>query len=160
MLPTTGNFGVTRITKKATRAFKLADVDSKVDEVDVVAIDEGQFFPDIVEFCQKWADQGKTVVVAALDATFERKPFGSICHLIAMAESVRKLTAVCLQCSGEAVFTHKHAGSGEVNDIGGLDKYFPVCRPCFLELNPTEPRGTKSSGSKSTEGVRSVESSP
>lgn len=146
--------------KKATRAHKLEEVNDKVDDVEVVAIDEGQFFPDLVESCQRWADQGKIVVVAALDATFERKPFGSICQLVAMAESVKKLTAVCLHCSGEAVFTHKHSESKEINDIGGLDKYFPVCRACFLMLNTPEVRTGKSCGTKSTEGTRSVESSP
>jgi thymidine kinase len=102
------------------------------------------------------------VIVAALDATFERKPFGDICQLIAMAESVKKLSSVCLNCSDEAQFTHKHCGNtGEINDIGGLDKYIPVCRKCFLILNDKTPVDkNNSSGSKSTESQRSLENSP
>ena len=148
--------------KKATKAQKLAEVDSKVYEFDVIAIDEGQFFTDIVEHCQKWSDQGKIVIVAALDATFERKPFGSICQLVALAENVKKLTAVCLNCSGEALFTHKHCNkTGEINDIGGLDKYIPVCRSCFIELN-TEVKLTNSNstGSNSSGCNKSFENSP
>lgn len=137
----------------------MAEVDDKVNDFEVVAIDEGQFFCDIVEYCQKWADRGKIVVVAALDATYERKPFGSICELVSMAENVKKLTAVCLNCAGEAMFTHKHChNTGEINDIGGLDKYIPVCRSCFLALN-SKPQ-EKSVGSKSTESDRSIENSP
>ena len=54
-------------------------------DYDVVGIDEGQFFPDVVEFCDEAANLGKTVVVAALDGTFERKPFGNIVSLIPLA---------------------------------------------------------------------------
>ena len=54
-------------------------------DYDVVGIDEGQFFPDVVEFCDGAANLGKTVVVAALDGTFERKPFGNIVSLIPLA---------------------------------------------------------------------------
>ena len=137
-------------------------MDAKVEDFDVVAIDEGQFFTDIVEYCQKWSDRGKIVIVAALDATFERKPFGSICELVALAENVKKLTAVCLNCAGEAPFTHKHChNNGEINDIGGLDKYIPVCRACFLVLqNAPKIAKETSSGSKSTESDRSIENSP
>ena len=68
-------------------------------DYDVVGIDEGQFFPDVVEFCDGAANLGKTVVVAALDGTFERKPFGNIVSLIPLAEKVSKLSAVCVYCT-------------------------------------------------------------
>ena len=54
-------------------------------DYDVVGIDEGQFFPDIVKFCDEAANKGKIVVVAALDGTFERKPFGNIVDLVSFA---------------------------------------------------------------------------
>lgn len=64
------------------------------------------------------------------------KPFGSICDLIASAEGVKKLSAICLECSADAHFTFKHgAVTGEINDIGGLEKYIPVCRKCFVMLS-------------------------
>lgn len=89
-----------------------------------------------------WSDMGKIVIVAALDATFERKPFGNILELVPLAENIRKLSAICLNCSQDAYFTFKHSNlTGEVNDIGGIDKYVPVCRPCFIKLSNTEDSG-------------------
>lgn len=118
---------------------ELADIHSQVKDYDVIAVDEGQFFKDIPEYCKKWADDGKIVIVAALDGTYERQPFGNICDLLPIAESVRKLTSVCLNCGEEASFTHKHQNrTGEINDMGGLEKYTPVCRSCYLEKNPSE----------------------
>ena len=64
-------------------------------------------FPDIVEFCEKMANDGKTVIVAALDGTFQRQPFGSILNLVPMAESVIKLKAVCMICFNDAAFTKR-----------------------------------------------------
>ena len=76
----------------------LAEVDNVVHAYDVIGIDEGQFFGDVAEFCEKWAALGKTVVVAALDADFRRRPFGDILALVPLAEAVDKLTAVCAHC--------------------------------------------------------------
>ena len=96
-----------------------------------MAIDEGQFFPDIVEFSEEMADLGINVLVAALDGTFQRKPFGNIINLLPIAEKVTKLTAVCVYCSKEAAFTKRVVESQEVELIGGEEEYKPVCRLCF-----------------------------
>ncbi|RLN98974.1 hypothetical protein BBJ28_00000957, partial [Nothophytophthora sp. Chile5] len=95
----------------------LADVRPFLDECDVIGIDEGQFYPDVrgvcflgrvvlgdclVEFCQDAANMGKVVVVAALDATFERKAFESVIELIPTAEQVIKLNAICTSCGLDA----------------------------------------------------------
>jgi thymidine kinase len=77
------------------------------EDYDVIGVDEGQFFTEIVEFCELLANQGKTVVVSALDGTFERKPFGNIINLIPLAERVVKLCAVCVYCTAEAAFTKR-----------------------------------------------------
>ena len=73
----------------------------------MVAIDEGQFFADIVDVCEKLANAGIVVVVAALDGTFQRKPFGKILSLVPLAEQVTKLSAVCIECGMEAAFTRR-----------------------------------------------------
>ena len=52
------------------------------DTIDVVAVDEGQFYEDLVEFCERWANEGKVVLVAALDGTYERKPFQNVSRLL------------------------------------------------------------------------------
>ena len=71
-------------------------------------------FPDIVEFCEDMANDGKTVIVAALDGTFQREPFGSILNLVPLAESVIKLKAVCMLCYNDAAFTKRLGGEKEV----------------------------------------------
>lgn len=99
---------------------------------EVIGIDEGQFFADLVEFCEEMANAGKIVIVAALDGTFQRKPFGRVIELIPMAESVVKLTAVCMMCHGSASFTRRLGSETQVELIGGADKYISVCRKCFV----------------------------
>ena len=111
---------------------RLSELDpSSLVGVDVLGIDEGQFFPDCVEFADRWASQGKVVIVAALDATFERKPFGPILQLIPLAENVIKLNAVCMLCHREASFTKRIGSETAVEVIGGADKYLSTCRACF-----------------------------
>uniref|UniRef100_A0A3Q3Q9E0 Thymidine kinase n=1 Tax=Monopterus albus TaxID=43700 RepID=A0A3Q3Q9E0_MONAL len=97
----------------------------------VIGIDEGQFFRDVVEFCEEMANLGKTIIIAALDATFQRKPFGNILSIVPLAESVVKLNAVCMQCYKEAAYTKRIGTETEVEVIGGADKYQAVCRKCY-----------------------------
>ncbi|EEY61441.1 thymidine kinase [Phytophthora infestans T30-4] len=85
----------------------LAEVRPFLKEYDVIGIDEGQFYPDLVEFCQEAANLGKVVVVAALDATFERKAFDNVIELIPTAEKVIKLNAICSSCGQDAAFTRR-----------------------------------------------------
>ena len=111
----------------------LSEIKDAWKQYDVIAIDEGQFFEKIREFCIQAADAGKTIIVAALDATFQREPFLNICTLIPMAESVEKLTAICTSCGELASFSKRIAPSSHVILIGGHDEYMPVCRSCFIK---------------------------
>lgn len=70
-----------KLFMKCKKAKTLKDIDSSVEFIDVIAIDEGQFFEDVVEYADRWANEGKIVIVAALDATFQRKEFGNVCKL-------------------------------------------------------------------------------
>lgn len=127
---------------------RLSELDPQsLMDVDVIGIDEGQFFPDCVEFADRWASQGKVVIVAALDATFERKPFGAILDLIPLAETVCKLNAVCMLCHREASFTKRIGSETAVEVIGGADKYLSTCRACFaLEAHsPTSAKEERAS---------------
>lgn len=101
-------------------------------EYDVIAIDEGQFFPDIVESCEFLANKGKIIIVAALDGTFHRKPFGRILELVPLAESIVKLNSVCMRCFRDAAFTKRLGSEQQDIDIGGAEKYSAVCRNCFF----------------------------
>ena len=123
------------------------------EDYDVIGIDEGQFFPDVVSWSEKMANEGKVVLVAALDGTFQRKPFGDILSLVPLAEDVTKLKAVCMNCFEEAAFSKRITSDdeGKVEVIGGADKYMAVCRSCFhhsavkIAASPRMPVKTKSS---------------
>ena len=119
---------------EAVSATRLDNLKSKyniIDDYDVIGIDEGQFFPDIIEFAETMADAGKTVIVAALDGTYQRKGFGSILELVPLAEQVIKLTAVCMSCYGEGSYTKRITEDTEVEVIGGPEKYMATCRRCY-----------------------------
>lgn len=132
-------------TYAAVSASKLWDQIHVLPDYDVIGIDEGQFFPDLVEFCEHAANEGKIVIVAALDGTFQRKPFGSVLQLIPLAENITKLTAVCMVCFQDAHFTKRLGCETEVEVIGGADKYIAVCRKCFhsADNQPILPRTSK-----------------
>jgi len=120
-----------RQTLRASACSVLADIKRKAEDYSVIGIDEGQFFPDIVEFSEEMAGQGKIVIVAALDGTFQRKAFGPVLNLVPLAESVVKLNAVCMHCYKDAAFTKRLGAEKKVEVIGGADKYMAVCRDCF-----------------------------
>ncbi|XP_078081832.1 thymidine kinase, cytosolic [Mustelus asterias] len=121
-----------KFTMQAVPATKLSEVLQEALKSAVIGIDEGQFFPDCVEFAEEMANQGKTVIVAALDGTFQRKAFGNILNLVPLAESVVKLSAVCTECYGEAAYTKRLGAEKEVEVIGGTDMYQANCRSCYF----------------------------
>jgi len=100
------------------------------DDTEVIIVDEGQFFKDILQL-DAWANRF-VVIVAALDTTYERNPFGSIHELLARAERVTKLTAVCISCGRDAAYTQRIGDSAgkAVVCVGSAELYKPVCRQC------------------------------
>jgi len=120
-------------TLPAVSATVLGELTEKTNNYDVIGIDEGQFFGDVVSWCENMANKGKIVLVAALDGTFQRKPFSDILNLVPLAEEVTKLSAVCMNCFQDASFSKRiSSGDGEtVEVIGGADKYMAVCRSCY-----------------------------
>jgi len=118
-------------TLPAVSATRLETLTDTADDYDVIGIDEGQFFTDVVEWTEAMANQGKIVMVAALDGTFQRKAFSTILQLVPLAEYVIKLNAVCMNCFGEAAFSKRISQDKEVEVIGGAEKYMAVCRKCY-----------------------------
>jgi len=103
-------------------------------DVDVVGIDEAQFFDtSIVEVCQKLADQGIRVIVAGLDMDYQGKPFGPMPNLMAIAEYVTKVHAICVQCGNLAHHSHRLNTNTHLVMLGEQDTYEPLCRHCFNE---------------------------
>ncbi|MDD2635790.1 MAG: thymidine kinase [Bacteroidales bacterium] len=107
-----------------------------VGEVDVVGIDEAQFFDSgIVEVCVKMANMGIRVIVAGLDMDFAGRPFGPMPALFAVAEYVTKVHAVCMHCGDLAQFSHRKSAGQNIVMLGEKDIYEPLCRRCFNEAN-------------------------
>ena len=104
-------------------------------EVDVVGIDEAQFFDEsIVEVCRELADSGVRVIVAGLDMDYTGKPFGPMPALMATAEYVTKVHAICVRCGNLAHHSHRLTQDEKLVVLGETDSYEAICRHCFKEL--------------------------
>jgi thymidine kinase len=102
--------------------------------VDVVGIDEAQFFDKgLTEVCQKLANQGIRVIVAGLDMDFKGKPFGPMPDLMACAEYVTKVHAICMKCGDLAHFSHRLSKDDKLVMLGEKVEYEPLCRRCFTK---------------------------
>lgn len=105
---------------------------------ELIVLDEAQFFgPDILkyleELLEKYKSKNFTVIAAGLDMDAWRRPFGIMPQLLAMADEVLKLTAICLVCqdeNGPAIFTQKKGGTGEQVEVGDTELYEARCRTC------------------------------
>jgi thymidine kinase len=131
-----------RDTEDATCVHLLSELNDEVQSgnYDAIFIDEGQFFPDIVETTKQWVDTLPIkVVICGLDGDSERKPFGRFLELIPYAENVERLTAFCSICRDGTIATfskyikNNHTKENQV-EIGGADTYKPVCRKHYLEM--------------------------
>ena len=107
-------------------------------DIEVVGIDEAQFFGDnLVEICQSLANRGVRVIAAGLDTDYLGKPFGPMPRLLAVAEDVQKVHAICVKCGNLANHSHRLSKSDELVVLGEKDTYEPLCRECYnkaLEL--------------------------
>ena len=101
-------------------------------EVDVVGIDEAQFFDDgLVEVCKKLANNGIRVIVAGLDMDFRCTPFGPMPALMAVADDVYKVHAICVRCGSLAYVSHRLVAGEKQVLIGEMSEYEPICRDCY-----------------------------
>jgi thymidine kinase len=103
-------------------------------DFDVVGIDEAQFFDDeLVNVCNKLADMGTRVIVAGLDMDYLGKPFGPIPALLATAEYVDKVHAICIECGALAQYSHRIIDAAGLVVLGEKEQYEPLCRQCYLK---------------------------
>ncbi|MEI7896180.1 MAG: thymidine kinase [bacterium] len=103
-------------------------------DVDVVGIDEAQFFDsELPSVCNQLANSGIRVIVAGLDMDYLGKPFGPMPDLISIAEDVTKVHAVCMNCGDLAQYTHRMVKDDHLVMLGEMDSYEPLCRRCYLE---------------------------
>jgi len=103
--------------------------------VDVVGIDEAQFFDmNLPNVCSQLADMGIRVIVAGLDMDFRGNPFGPMPHLMAIAEYVTKVHAICVRCGDLAHYSHRKTDADKLVLLGETDIYEPLCRLCYNEV--------------------------
>lgn len=103
-------------------------------EVDVIGIDEAQFFDsELPTVCNQLADRGIRIIVAGLDMDYLGKPFGPIPNLLASAEYITKVHAICMRCGNLAHYSHRIVVNDKLVLLGEKDSYEPLCRSCFNE---------------------------
>ena len=120
---------------------KLRDHFEKLKNYDVIGIDEGQFFPDLVEVCQELALMKKTIIVAALNGDFRMEPFPVVDKLIAKADKIKLLKAYCFNCHKDANFSLRIVQSNETVLIGAGEAYKPACRECHIFFSKEREKG-------------------
>lgn len=101
-------------------------------DIDVVGIDEAQFFDDgLVQACNELANKGIRVIVAGLDMDFKGVPFGPIPALCAIADEVTKVHAICVRCGSLAYVSHRLVANDKRVMLGEQAEYEPLCRECY-----------------------------
>ena len=105
------------------------------DEYDVFVIDEVQFlYPGVLNSIRTLVDTyEKSVLVVGLDMDFEGNPFEVVSDLLCYADEIEKLKAVCSVCGKDATYSFKKIRTQERFDVGGIEKYSPMCRQCFCK---------------------------
>ena len=107
-----------------------------IDEVDVIGIDEAQFFDnDLPDVCANLAKNGVRVIVAGLDMDYLGNPFGPIPNLMANAEFVSKVHAICVECGDLAIHSNRIVSSKDLVHLGEQEEYEALCRSCFILKN-------------------------
>ena len=100
--------------------------------IDVVGIDEAQFFDmGLVDVCNELAYRGVRVIIAGLDMDFQGKPFGPMPQLMAIAEDVTKVHAICMRCGSLAQYSHRTIAGDKLVVLGETERYEPLCRECY-----------------------------
>jgi thymidine kinase len=109
-----------------------AEILNKRNDCEVIGVDEAQFFDmQLVEVCNQLASSGVRVIIAGLDMDFQGKPFGPIPHLLACAEYVTKVHAICVDCGNLAHISHRKNEKKDLVMVGELESYEPLCRECY-----------------------------
>jgi thymidine kinase len=105
-------------------------------DVDVIGIDEAQFFDKhLVDVVVQLANLGIRIIVAGLDMDYKGQPFGPMPGLMAIADFVTKVHAVCVRCGSNALFSHRLSDKEQIVLLGEKDIYEPLCRPCYNKAN-------------------------
>ena len=119
----------------------LTDSFEIIKNYDVIGIDEGQFFPDLVEVSEKLALLNKIVIISALNGDFRMEPFPVISRIISKADKIKLLKAYCFNCHKDAKFSVRIVQSNETVLIGAGEAYKPACRKCHKYFSMEREKG-------------------
>ena len=123
---------------QSTPVNESREILSLANNIEVAGIDEAQFFDEhLVDVCNHLANRGVRVIVAGLDMDYLGKPFGPIPALMATAEHVTKVHAICLKCGDLANHSHRLNTKDSLIQLGEKEAYEPLCRACFSALFPS-----------------------
>ncbi len=116
----------------STQVESASNISLMANNVDVVGIDEAQFFDNgLVEVCTRLADSGIRVIVAGLDMDFMGNPFGPVPVLMSIAEYVTKVHAICMRCGNLAHYSYRKSDTDKIVLLGEKDIYEALCRNCY-----------------------------
>lgn len=122
----------------STIIVKATEILSQANDADVIGVDEAQFFDSgLVEVCNKLADEGVRVIVAGLDMDYRRNPFGPLPGLMATAEYVTKIHAICVRCGNLAQYSYRKSADRKLVYLGERKEYEPLCRQCYNNAKHT-----------------------
>ena len=125
------------------------------DGVNVVGVDEAQFFDEqLPEICQKLALRGIRVIVAGLDMDFRGKPFGPMPNLLAVAEYITKVHAICQHCGNLATHSYRLVTDGDTVVLGEKESYEPRCRTCYHMGNILDLQDKSSGRDQNNDGAK------
>ncbi|HEK21597.1 thymidine kinase [Mucilaginibacter sp.] len=111
---------------------KAAEILQLADHIQVIGVDEAQFFDDeLPQIAQALANKGVRVIIAGLDMDFKGRPFGTMPQLMAMADAVTKLHAVCMKCGGQAMYSYRLVPNESQILLGEKETYEARCRECY-----------------------------
>ena len=118
-----------------SKPVKLAiEILDQLDNAEVIAIDEAQFFDEeLIRISNLLANQGKRVIIAGLDMDFKGKPFGIMPGLLAIAEHITKVHAICIECGTAANHSYRLTKNQQLIELGDKLEYKALCRNCFFE---------------------------
>jgi len=124
---------------EATACSELSQLNINIEDWDVICIDEIQFYPDNLSFCENMANSGIIVLASGLSGNYLREPFPNMDRLMAKADKLHFLTAICMLCKAEsATFTKRISAETEEVVLGGTDKYLATCRRCYFYTDKSE----------------------
>lgn len=119
-----------KVIYHAKPAMELLPLFEEARRYDVIGIDEGQFFGDVIKFATDLRNCGKTVIISALDMDFRREPFAFTAMLMAISDECQKMKSVCVVCKKDAAFSKRLIDDTSLEVIGGSEVYAATCLLC------------------------------